>query len=356
MIHADQDLRGKIGRAGRVPGELGRVDQGAGAGRDRLGGLPAHELGGGGADHGPQVGLGVERAAQLVLAGEGGEALDEGLVDILVHIDPLDGAARLAGVEEGAVRQVFDRVVEVRIGPHIGRVLAAQLEADAEEPPGRRLLDAGAAGHRAGEGDEIHFGRSDDLRGRLVRQVQHLEDAVGQAGLGEGLGDALAAPRCLAGMLQDHRVAGHDRGHDRIDRRQIGVVPRRDRQYHAERNALDVAQEAFLLADLDVGQRLLGDGDHVARALLEAGHLAAAEADRPAHLPGELLRVLVGLGDEGVDRLGTERRALREWRRRPGLLRRGRRAQTGVDLPVAGIAPLEIDRAVDRRDGLKACR
>ena len=44
-------------------------------------------------------------------------------------------AARLAGVEERAVDQ-FSAIVTSRsaVGPHIGRILAAELEAGADEP------------------------------------------------------------------------------------------------------------------------------------------------------------------------------------------------------------------------------
>ena len=57
-----------------------------------------------------------------------------------MHVDALDAAARLAGVEERAVDEVLDRVGEVGVGAHIGRILAAELEPDADEAPGRRLL------------------------------------------------------------------------------------------------------------------------------------------------------------------------------------------------------------------------
>src|SRR3546814_8735175 len=69
--------------------------------------LPAHEVGGGGLHHRPQRGLGVERVAQDIAAGQLDEALHEGPVEALVHVDPLDAAARLAGIEEGAVDGVL---------------------------------------------------------------------------------------------------------------------------------------------------------------------------------------------------------------------------------------------------------
>jgi hypothetical protein len=44
---------------------------------------------------------------------------------------------------------------QVGIGPHIGRVLAAELEAERRERAGRGALDAAAAFDRAGEIDVV---------------------------------------------------------------------------------------------------------------------------------------------------------------------------------------------------------
>ena len=63
----------------------------------------------------------------------------------------------------------------------------------------------------------------------------------------------------------------------------------------------DESGEARLVADVDVGERLLGHRDHVAGALLEPGDLVRRVADRPAHLPGEPERSRPP-GDEGIDR------------------------------------------------------
>jgi hypothetical protein len=59
-----------------------------------------------------------------------------------MDVDPLDRAAGLAAVEEDAVRQILDRVLEVGIGSDVGRVLAAQLEAGAKETVRSCFLNA----------------------------------------------------------------------------------------------------------------------------------------------------------------------------------------------------------------------
>jgi len=63
-----------------------------------------------------------------------------------VRVDALDAATRLAGIEERAVHQVLDRMRHVRVRAHVGRVLAAQFQADANEAVGRRLLHRMTAG------------------------------------------------------------------------------------------------------------------------------------------------------------------------------------------------------------------
>jgi len=61
--------------------------------------------------------------------GELDKLLNKRLVHILVDIDALDGAAALARVEERAIDQLVNSVVEVAVGANIGGVLAAELEA-----------------------------------------------------------------------------------------------------------------------------------------------------------------------------------------------------------------------------------
>ena len=116
------------------------------------------------------------------MPGELDEALDEVVVDVLMHIDALDAAAALAGIVERAVDQVLDRVVELGVGADIGRVLAAELEPERREGAGRGPLDGAAAGDRAGEVDVVDLARADQLLGLLVDQDEILEQALRQAG------------------------------------------------------------------------------------------------------------------------------------------------------------------------------
>ena len=78
-----------------------------------------------GSHHGPQGRLRLERVAQLVLPGQLDEGVDEGLEQRALDVDALDGAAGLAGIEEGAIHQRRQR----------GRQVIALERRDAPENP-----------------------------------------------------------------------------------------------------------------------------------------------------------------------------------------------------------------------------
>jgi hypothetical protein len=59
------------------------------------------------------------------------KAGDKRIIDTFVHIHALDAAAALAAVEECSIRELDGRVLNIGIGPHVGGILAAQLQANA---------------------------------------------------------------------------------------------------------------------------------------------------------------------------------------------------------------------------------
>ena len=320
VVDLHQHLRRQVGRAGGVGGEATGVDQCLGAAGGSLGDLPADELGGLGAHQRAEGGGLVQRVAQHVLAGQLDEAFDEGRVELVVDVDALDAAAALPGVEEAAVDQVLHRVGQVGIGAHVGRVLATQLQADADEVAGGGAFHHPSTFHRAGEVDLLHLPGGDQRAGLAVVQHQVVEQPVRQAGAGEGLGEALADQQGLAGVLEQYGVTGHQRRDDGVHRRQVGIVPRRHHQHGAQRLAANEAAEAFLRFGHHVGQGAGGDADHVARALLEAAQLAGTEAHRAAHLPGQFGDYLVLHCQHGVHRLQAVAGALFEGQLAPGAL------------------------------------
>ena len=61
------------------------------------------------------VSAGVDYAADEVEVRYHDEALDEAAIDGFMHIDALDAATGLTRIEEGAIDQVLDRIVEIGI-------------------------------------------------------------------------------------------------------------------------------------------------------------------------------------------------------------------------------------------------
>ena len=74
--------------------------------------------------------------------------------------------------------------------------------------------------------------------GLLVAEDEVLEQALrADPPRSNAIGETLAGSRVCAECLRMHRIAGHQRRNDGVDRREVGIVPRRDHQHHAERLA-----------------------------------------------------------------------------------------------------------------------
>ncbi len=205
------------------------------------------------------------------------------------------------------------------------------------------------AGNRAGEVDVVDLARTEQPFGLGVVEHHILEQPLRQAGRLECLREPLADEQRLGGMLEDDGRTRDQCRHDRVDRRQIGIVPRRDHHHHAERIPLHIAAEAILRVRChDRLERLFGDLDHVLRALPDAAELAAV-AHRPAHLPGEFRHDLLRPGDESLEEGEHQLAAFRDRRPRPRRLRGSRSFNGGVDSLVGRNRPLGIDRAIDGR-------
>ena len=155
------------------------------------------------------------------------EAGDELVVDVLVHDDPLGADAQLAGSGEAALDRAGDGPPQVGVGGDVERVLAAELEAGADQPPRRGLGDAAAGGGGAGEADVVDA-VDDGLTGRLTRAEHHLQQALGHAGLHQKLDGRQGREGALRVGSQHHGVA-REEGRERVaDGQAQGVVPRRD--------------------------------------------------------------------------------------------------------------------------------
>ena len=144
-----------------------------------------------------------------------------------MDVHPLHVHADLAGVAERPEQRALHDLVEVGVGQHDHRVLAAQLEAGADQVLAGPLADEPAGVRGAGE---HHVVGVVDQRRADVRPLpaDHPEQALRKAGAVEQRDAEQRRERGLVVRLEHDAVAGHQR-RDRIgETRGEREVPRRD--------------------------------------------------------------------------------------------------------------------------------
>ena len=266
----------------------------------------------------------------------------------MIDIDALHGAAALPGVEEAAVHQVFYRLFEIGVCPHVGRVLAAKFQAHAEEASRGRAFHGPAGFHRSGEINLLHLPAGNDRGGLAMIEQQVLEQPWRQVGATHGGGKPFAHQQGLRSVFEDDGVAGHQRRDNRVDGGEVGVIPGRDHQYRAQWFTFDQPAKTGDGRGFNRCQGLWGNGDHVPRALFETPQLTCAEAHWPAHLPGQLRDDLVSHGQHRVHRRAAKSRAFAQWPAFPLRLGGAGIRQGLFDLCRIGILALGVNPAIDR--------
>ncbi len=108
----------------------------------------------------------------------------------------------------------------------------------------------------------------------------------------------------------------------------------------------DEAGEARLRLDRDVCQGLGGRARHVAGALGQTADLARAVADRPSHLPGDLLGDRLGFAFEGLNEAFDDPCPFGDRHRAPSGLATAGGGQRRGHLRGLGERPLDIDAAI----------
>ena len=150
----------------------------------------------------------------------------------------------------------------------------------------------------AHEGDRLYAGVLEDAVDGVVGPVDDVEDALGQARLGEQLAELYGRERRPLGGLEDVGVAGGDGDGQRPQRHHAGEVERRDGRHHPEREPVgDVVYPARhvpgALAHQQAGHPA-GELDHLyAPPDLAAGVLgvlAVLQGDQVPKLPEVLLQ------------------------------------------------------------------
>ena len=211
--------------------------------------------------------VGLERGIAHPPRGDGGlEQLEEPVVDAPLHQDAAARAAVLTGVVEHRARRRRRGLLEVGVGEHDVRGLAAEFERDGLERAGAAGRDIRPHLGRAGEHDLAHVGMRDEaLPDDRARPGDDLEQALGQPGLERELAEAHRRERGELGGLEHDRVAGGERRRE---------APRRDRHREVPRH--DDADDAVRLVEGDIeaaGDRDLLSAQPLGGAGVEVEHL-----------------------------------------------------------------------------------
>ena len=150
----------------------------------------------------------------------------EGVGDMLFDVHALDGTAVLTGVHHRAPNDAVRGAFEIGVGQDDGGVLSAELDGARDEPLGTRMRDLTTRLRAACEYDEVDV-RVDEARADVSPALDDAHESVGDEPI-EELGDELARARGDLARLEDDRVAGHQRRHDRAEREREREVPRHD--------------------------------------------------------------------------------------------------------------------------------
>ena len=137
-----------------------------------------------GRDQGAGLGRFVRPAAQPDAVRAPRQLIDEAVVDAVLDDQPAAGRADLAAVQERRGQRVVDRGLEVGVGEHDVRALAAELERDPLHVDGGRSHDRLAAREAPGERHEVDVGAlGERLPDAVARPEHEVHDALRDAGL-----------------------------------------------------------------------------------------------------------------------------------------------------------------------------
>ncbi|KAG0934611.1 hypothetical protein G6F31_016078 [Rhizopus arrhizus] len=179
-----------------------------------------------------------EAVAHLHGVDLGDQALGDLFIDAGLHVDAVGAHAGLAGVAVLRGQDAVHGAVQVGIGQHDQRILAAQLHLRAGGQA-RSAVDLFACRGRPGKGDRAHRARGGDGGpnggGGTHHQIQHPRR---QPRLHERLGQPVARQWRVGRRLEHHGVASDQRWRDLARRDRNGEVPRRDHRDHPQRVAL----------------------------------------------------------------------------------------------------------------------
>ena len=183
-----------------------------------------------------------------------GKAVDDRAIDDRAR----RGGAFLARAHHRAGDDVPERMLEVGVGQHDGRVLAAQLELQLRPALGRGTPQFGAGLIRPREGDGDHprvsHQRIADVR---ADPVTRLSTPAGSPASSSASTRRTAVKGRKAGRFEDDSVAEGQRGSDLPGRNGDREVPRRDHGHDPERLSGGVEQRVRVHRRVVLATRLL---------------------------------------------------------------------------------------------------
>ena len=195
----------------------------------------------------------------------------------------------MALVEEDAVDDPLDGLVERGVVEHDVGGLAAELERELLAGAGHRPGDLAAHLGRAGEGHLVDAGVLDERPARLAGAGDDVDDTGRQLGLPADVGEGEGRERRGLGRLEDHRVAGGEGRRDLPRQHQQREVPRDHLGGDAERPGIGTEPRvAQLVGPACVVEEVRGHEGQVDVAAL-ADRLAVVDRLEHRQLAGALL-------------------------------------------------------------------
>lgn len=225
-------------------------------------------------DQWPEVAGGVGACAEGQCVHARGELVGEFVDDVGMDVEAVGGDAGLTNVAQLGGHRAVDRGVQVGVLAHDERRVAAQLHRGAQHGTGGLREQQASDGRGPGEGQfaqpaVLDKGLGD---GGGTGGGEDVEDAVGQARVGEHTGECGRRERCLRGGFDDHGAAGRHRRPDLAGGHGQWCVPRCYQQAGAHRLPGDQDPGRAVFADLPGAvdtDGFLAEPAQVVRAVLD---------------------------------------------------------------------------------------
>ena len=179
-----------------------------------------------------------------------------------------------------------------------------------------------------------------------------LENSFGKPRLFGCPAQAFGAQGRLVGVLQQDRVARHQRRHDRVDRGEVGEVPGSQHQHQSQGGTLHEPAKARLFGGLHRGKRLRGHGKHAPGTGCKPGDLMGGMGNGAADLPGQLLGRLWPHGHERIHHGCHRCHAVHQGHLAPFCLGLHPSSEAFFDLPPPRQGTLHVHRAIHGAHGV----